>query len=219
METANDGSPASDQRNTADAQDAPASVRMKRPPMRQTAPNHVFVSGGQRPVVIFKIIRRLLDSKGHDEVFIHGMGASITKAVHVSQDILLHYGDELALETSIGTVFVIDEIIGDYENTSEERRVSSLTLRLYRETIAGSKMSPRTGKSNASGGTDSSTVLGSSGTAAASTSTATAATTTTTTTATAAASGSSIISDLKLRRKAAGKGAGKGGQTNRGTSK
>ncbi|CAE8697211.1 unnamed protein product, partial [Polarella glacialis] len=129
-------------REEEDEDDRP--LRMRRPPPRTTAENHVFVGRQQSLAVLFKIVRRLLDSRGYREVFVHGMGASITKAVHLGQDLLLHYGEELMLEPSIGTVEVVDDIIGSYDAPAEERRVSSLTLRLHRSplaTAAASQMS------------------------------------------------------------------------------
>ena len=74
--------------------------------------------------------RRLFDREGHREVMIHGMGASITKAIYVAQDVLMHYGERLSLETHHGTVDVVDDVMGEYESTVEQRRVSSLTLHL-----------------------------------------------------------------------------------------
>ena len=73
--------------------------------------------------------RRLLDC-GHKEVLVHGMGASITKAIYVVQDILLHYGDQIQLETRHGTVDVVDDVIGECESSVQERRVSALILHL-----------------------------------------------------------------------------------------
>eukprot|EP00931_Biecheleriopsis_adriatica_P084389 TRINITY_DN58199_c0_g1_i1.p1 TRINITY_DN58199_c0_g1~~TRINITY_DN58199_c0_g1_i1.p1 ORF type:complete len:156 (+),score=34.02 TRINITY_DN58199_c0_g1_i1:55-468(+) len=123
--------PSANEKDAAD-QEEPAALllRQRRPPPRSTAENHVYVGRRQSLAVLFKSVRRLLDRRGHKEVFLHGMGASITKVVHVGQDILVHYGDEISLETSIGTVDVVDDVIGSYEAEAEDRRVSSLTLHL-----------------------------------------------------------------------------------------
>mmetsp|Transcript_137724 Transcript_137724/g.427914 ORF Transcript_137724/g.427914 Transcript_137724/m.427914 type:complete len:139 (+) Transcript_137724:41-457(+) len=104
--------------------------RVRRPPPRLSAENHVYVARRQSLAVLFKIVRRLFDRKGHSEVFLHGMGPTIPKAVHLGQDVLQCYSGELGLEPSIGTVEVVDDILDSFE--AEERRVSSLTLRLYR---------------------------------------------------------------------------------------
>ena len=64
-------------------------------------------------------------------MLLHGMGPCIAKAIYVAQDLLLHYGDQLELETRHGTVDVVDDLIGEYDTTVQERRVSSLTLRLH----------------------------------------------------------------------------------------
>ena len=59
------------------------------------------------------------------------MGACIGKAIYVAQDVLLHYGEQMSLETRHGTVDVVDDLIGEYESNVQERRVSSLTLHLH----------------------------------------------------------------------------------------
>ncbi|OLP83958.1 hypothetical protein AK812_SmicGene35220 [Symbiodinium microadriaticum] len=98
----------------------------RRAPVRSTAENEVYVARNQSLAVLFKRIRRLFDREGHREVVIHGMGASITKAIYVAQDVLMHYGERLSLETHHGTVDVVDDVMGEYESTVEQRRVSSL---------------------------------------------------------------------------------------------
>ncbi|CAE7857336.1 unnamed protein product [Symbiodinium microadriaticum] len=110
----------------------------RRAPVRSTAENEVYVARNQSLAVLFKRIRRLFDREGHREVVIHGMGASITKAIYVAQDVLMHYGERLSLETHHGTVDVVDDVMGEYESTVEQRRVSSLTLHLrFTESEAG----------------------------------------------------------------------------------
>eukprot|EP00927_Polykrikos_kofoidii_P080341 TRINITY_DN77209_c0_g1_i1.p1 TRINITY_DN77209_c0_g1~~TRINITY_DN77209_c0_g1_i1.p1 ORF type:complete len:276 (-),score=55.20 TRINITY_DN77209_c0_g1_i1:176-931(-) len=118
-------------------------VRVRRPPSRLTAENHIYVSRRQNLTVLQKIARRLLEKRGHTEIFVHGMGATIPKALHLVQDLLVRYADgQEAIRLSeptvdIGTVDVVDELCGGgFEAEVEERRVSSLTLRLQRCDIA-----------------------------------------------------------------------------------
>eukprot|EP00401_Gymnodinium_catenatum_P070825 CAMPEP_0117505714 /NCGR_PEP_ID=MMETSP0784-20121206/25527_1 /TAXON_ID=39447 /ORGANISM="" /LENGTH=166 /DNA_ID=CAMNT_0005301149 /DNA_START=93 /DNA_END=590 /DNA_ORIENTATION=- len=115
--------------------DADVRLRVRRPPPRLTAENHIYVSRRQSLAILNKIARKLLDKQGHMEIFVHGMGAMITKAIHLAQDLLLCYGEELSLEPAVGTVDVVDDLLGnsfDQEDTAELRHVSSLTLRLSR---------------------------------------------------------------------------------------
>jgi len=110
--------------------DEAQSHRVRRPPPRLCAENHVYVARRQTLAVLFKIVRKLFDRKGHSEVFVHGMGPMIAKAIHLGQDVLQCYRDEIGLEPSIGTVDVVDDLLDSFE--AQERHVSSLTLRLYR---------------------------------------------------------------------------------------
>ena len=51
--------------------------------------------------------RKLFD-RGHSEVLIHAMGPCITKALHLTQDVLQHYGQRVTYEARHGTVEVVD---------------------------------------------------------------------------------------------------------------
>mmetsp|Transcript_21675 Transcript_21675/g.49345 ORF Transcript_21675/g.49345 Transcript_21675/m.49345 type:complete len:121 (-) Transcript_21675:66-428(-) len=106
--------------------------RVRRAPPRFTADNHVYVGRRQQNIVLLKLVQKLFDKRGHEEVYIHGIGPAIPKSVHLVQDVLLHYGDDVLLEPSIGTVDVVDDILENFE--VQDRSVSSLTLKLRRRT-------------------------------------------------------------------------------------
>ncbi|CAK9057894.1 unnamed protein product [Durusdinium trenchii] len=127
----------------------PEPLRARRPPSRSTAENEVYVARRQSLAVLFKIVRKLFD-RGHSEVLIHAMGPCITKALHLTQDVLLLYGDRVTFHARHGTVDTVDaawmvveyllelcsasaafeELIGELDVELEERRVSSLTIQL-----------------------------------------------------------------------------------------
>eukprot|EP00438_Fugacium_kawagutii_P008350 Skav233364 [mRNA] locus=scaffold394:596643:597722:+ [translate_table: standard] len=88
----------------------------------------VYVARRQNLAVLFKIVRKLFD-RGHSEVLIHAMGPCIPKALHVTQDVLLHYGQRVTFETRSAASSAKD-ILGDFDCEIQERRVSSLTLHL-----------------------------------------------------------------------------------------
>ncbi|CAJ1367533.1 unnamed protein product [Effrenium voratum] len=105
-------------------------LRQRRPLLHSTGENEVYVARHQSLAVLFKMVRKLFDRGNHSEVLIHGMGASITKALHVTQDLLLHYGERLSMEARHGTVEVVDDLVTAYDTEAQERRVSSLTIHL-----------------------------------------------------------------------------------------
>ena len=53
-------------------------------------------------------VRKLFD-RGHSEVLIHGMGPCITKALHLTQDVLLYYGERMSFQARHGTVELLDD--------------------------------------------------------------------------------------------------------------
>merc|ERR1719469_108603 len=65
--------------------DPDGSVRTRRPPGREAAENHLYIGSRQSLAVLFKIVRKLFDKREYSEVFLHGMGATIPKAVHLGQ--------------------------------------------------------------------------------------------------------------------------------------
>eukprot|EP00928_Gymnodinium_smaydae_P030697 TRINITY_DN22753_c0_g1_i1.p1 TRINITY_DN22753_c0_g1~~TRINITY_DN22753_c0_g1_i1.p1 ORF type:complete len:245 (+),score=56.85 TRINITY_DN22753_c0_g1_i1:321-1055(+) len=124
----------------------------RRPPPRLIAENHVYVGRKQALAALQRMVRRILDKRGFAEVYVHGMGATIPKALHLVQDVLLVYGDELEVETSIGTVDVIDDVLDEdaYEPEVQERRVSSLTLCLRRPAGAAAAAAANAASASAS---------------------------------------------------------------------
>ena len=65
-------------------------------------------------MVLFKLVRKLIDERGYSEVLIHAMGVCISKALHLTQDLLLHYGEGLTFEAHYGTVEVLDDARRDF---------------------------------------------------------------------------------------------------------
>lgn len=66
--------------------------------------------------------KKLLD-QGENEIFIHGLGAAISRAINLSLKLKAMYLDTVDISTNTSTVEVVD----DYEPTTDDGELVSLT--------------------------------------------------------------------------------------------
>ena len=111
-------------------------VRQRRSPQRKTPKqkNDLYVNKQSDFKCQLERAQKLLDS-GHDEIFIHGLGAAINRAVNLALQLQErgHGSIEISPETS--STQVVDDfrpLDDEHESYSETRTKSSIQIKVYK---------------------------------------------------------------------------------------
>ncbi|ODN01260.1 Ribonuclease P protein subunit p20 [Orchesella cincta] len=97
--------------------------------------NDVFVSEKSHFVGQLSKCKKLFD-KGHSEIFLHGLGKAIPRAINIAFELKKFYHNSVDYTVNTSTVEVYDDIIcvDDTEQppVQRSRNVSSVNIRIYR---------------------------------------------------------------------------------------
>ncbi|EGT37211.1 hypothetical protein CAEBREN_21804 [Caenorhabditis brenneri] len=107
----------------------------RRPPVKpNSAPNHIYITRGTNVESQVGSAEKLLNNS-FDEIFIHGMGASISKALVFAMELEKKFGGSVKSDIQTSTVVCTDDIVSllNLDETETRRRsVSAVHVHLYR---------------------------------------------------------------------------------------
>lgn len=107
----------------------------RRLPVKPSAnPNHIYITRKTNVESQSKSAQELLNN-AFDEIFIHGMGASINKAIVFAIEVERTFGGSVKSDVQTSTVQCTDDIVSllDLEQSeTRQRSVSAVHVHLYR---------------------------------------------------------------------------------------
>lgn len=107
----------------------------RRPPVKPSAdPNHIYITRKTNVESQSKSAEELLNN-AFDEIFIHGMGASVNKALVFAMEVERKFGGSVKSDIQTSTVQCTDDIVSllDLEQSeTRQRSVSAVHVHLYR---------------------------------------------------------------------------------------
>uniref|UniRef100_A0A1I7TE44 Ribonuclease P protein subunit p20 n=1 Tax=Caenorhabditis tropicalis TaxID=1561998 RepID=A0A1I7TE44_9PELO len=107
----------------------------RRPPVKpSTDPNHIYITRKTNIESQVKSAETVLNNS-FDEVFIHGLGASINKALVFALELERRFGGSVQSDIQTSTVQCTDDIVslGELEQTETRHRyISAVHVHLYR---------------------------------------------------------------------------------------
>ncbi|KAL1932578.1 hypothetical protein VTP01DRAFT_8256 [Rhizomucor pusillus] len=84
----------------------------KRTPQRPASrPSDIYISSKSKTNVVVKRVRQLMVNEHYSSVTLHGMGATVSKAISIAQAIQSALHDQVSLKPVTGTVKLIDDVI------------------------------------------------------------------------------------------------------------
>lgn len=110
----------------------------RRPPVKPSSdPNHIYITRKTNVESQVKSAETMLNNS-FDEVFIHGMGASINKALVFAMELERKFGGSVKSDIQTSTVQCTDDIVSLLEldkNETRHRSVSAVHVHLYRDSL------------------------------------------------------------------------------------
>lgn len=107
----------------------------RRPPVKPSSnPNHIYITRKTNVESQSKSTEEMLNN-AFDEVFIHGMGASINKALVFAMEVERRFGGSVKSDIQTSTVQCTDDIVSLLDLDQSETRhrsVSAVHVHLYR---------------------------------------------------------------------------------------
>ncbi|CAI2351438.1 unnamed protein product [Caenorhabditis sp. 36 PRJEB53466] len=107
----------------------------RRPPTKPSNdPNHIYITRKTNVESQAKTTEKMLNNE-FDEVFIHGMGASINKALVFAMEVERRFAGSVKSDVQTSTVQCTDDIVSLLEldqNETRHRSVSAVHVHLYR---------------------------------------------------------------------------------------
>lgn len=110
----------------------------RRPPAKPSGdPNHIYITRKTNVESQAKSAEEMLNN-AFDEIFIHGMGASVNKALVFAMEVERKFGGSVKLDVQTSTVECTDDIVSLLDldqNETRHRSVSAVHVHLYRSTL------------------------------------------------------------------------------------
>uniref|UniRef100_A0A8R1HQ61 Ribonuclease P n=1 Tax=Caenorhabditis japonica TaxID=281687 RepID=A0A8R1HQ61_CAEJA len=107
----------------------------RRPPIKPSnASNHIYITRKTNVDSQVKSVEEMLNN-AFDEIFIHGMGASINKALVFATEVERRFGGSVKSDIQTSTVRCTDDIVSLLEldrAETRQRSVSAVHVHLYR---------------------------------------------------------------------------------------
>ncbi|PIC35062.1 hypothetical protein B9Z55_014535 [Caenorhabditis nigoni] len=107
----------------------------RRPPVKPCEePNHIYITRKTNVESQAKTAEEMLNNS-FDEIYIHGMGASVNKALVFAMEVERKFGGSVKSDIQTSTVQCTDDIVSllDLEQTdTRHRSVSAVHVHLYR---------------------------------------------------------------------------------------
>lgn len=107
----------------------------RRPPVKPSnSQNHIYITRKTNVDSQVKSAEELLNNS-FDEIFVHGMGASINKALVFAMEVERKFGGSVKSDIQTSTVVCTDDIVSllDLDQTeTRHRSVSAVHVHLYR---------------------------------------------------------------------------------------
>ncbi|XP_064622640.1 ribonuclease P protein subunit p20-like [Lineus longissimus] len=98
--------------------------------------NDVYVSSKTNLKVQLNRCLKHFDENGFQEVFIHGLGNAINRAINLALQVQVHYGNVMEVSTHTSTLELIDDLdpkTEDAEPGVHSRNNSAVHIRVYRK--------------------------------------------------------------------------------------
>uniref|UniRef100_A0A915JND2 Ribonuclease P protein subunit p20 n=1 Tax=Romanomermis culicivorax TaxID=13658 RepID=A0A915JND2_ROMCU len=109
-------------------------LRKRLPPRFPTRKNDIYVTKRTNFRAQLERCRKLLDDKAFDQIFVHGLGAAVNRALNLALQLKRQSVGTLEMELNTSTIEVTDDLyplLDDLEFRQRIRNVSAVHIRLF----------------------------------------------------------------------------------------